>query len=39
MITENLPTLRIHELTKEQFEQQLSADTLEQNAIYLTPSA
>ncbi len=38
MITENLPTLKIHELTKDQFERELAADNLEKNAIYLTPA-
>ena len=37
MITENLPTLVIHKLTKEQYERELAAGRLDENAIYLTP--
>ena len=37
MITENLSTLKIHKLTKEQYERELAAGTLDPNAIYLTP--
>ena len=37
MITENLSTLKIHKLTKEQYERELAAGRLDENAIYLTP--
>ena len=37
MITENLSTLKIHKLTKEQYERELSAGNVDQNALYLTP--
>lgn len=37
MITENLSTLKIHRLTKEQYARELVAGTLDPNAIYLTP--
>ena len=36
MITENLSTLKIHKLTKEQYERELQAGRLDPNAIYLT---
>lgn len=37
MITENLSTLKIHKLTKAQYERELEAGRLDPNAIYLTP--
>ena len=37
MITENLLTLKIHKLTQEQYERELAAGKLDENAIYLTP--
>ena len=37
MITENISTLKIHKLTQEQYERELAAGTLEDNALYLTP--
>jgi hypothetical protein len=35
--TENLSTLKIHSLSKEQYERELAAGRLEENALYLTP--
>lgn len=37
MITENLSTLKIHNLTKEQYEQEFEAGRIDENALYLTP--
>lgn len=37
MFVENLPTLRIHKLTREQYAREEAAGRLEENAIYLTP--
>lgn len=37
MITENLSTLKIHNLTKEQYERELAAGRIDENALYLTP--
>lgn len=37
MITENLQTLKIHKLSKAQYERELKAGKLDENAIYLTP--
>lgn len=37
MITENLSTLKIHNLTKAQYERELAAGNIEANALYLTP--
>lgn len=37
MITENLSTLKIHKLTKEQYERELAAGRIDGNAMYLTP--
>ena len=37
MITQNLPTLKIHQLTKTQYERELAAGRIDPNAIYLTP--
>lgn len=36
-ITENLSTLKIHKLTKAQYERELAAGRIDENAIYLTP--
>ena len=38
MITENLSTLKIHKLTRKQFEKAVENDRLEEGAIYLTPA-
>lgn len=38
MITENISTLRIHKLSQEQYDRENDAGTLEDNAIYITPS-
>lgn len=37
MITENLSTLKIHKLTKAQYERELDAGNIDENALYLTP--
>ena len=37
MITENLSTLKIHKLTKAQYERELEAGRIDENALYLTP--
>jgi hypothetical protein len=37
MITENLSTLKIHKLTKEQYERELAAGRIDESALYLTP--
>lgn len=37
MNTENLSTLKIHKLTKEQYERELAAGRIDVNAFYLTP--
>lgn len=37
MITENLPTLKIHKLTLDQYERERQAGRLDPNALYLTP--
>ena len=37
MITENLSTLKIHKLTQEQYDRELAKNTLDENALYLTP--
>lgn len=37
MITENLSTLKIHNLTQEQYERELAAGRIDENALYLTP--
>lgn len=39
MISENLSTLKIHKLTKEQYERELAAGRVDPTAIYLTPDA
>ena len=37
MITENLSTLKIHKLTQAQYDRELAAGRIDQNALYLTP--
>lgn len=37
MITQNLSTLKIHKLTQAQYERELEAGRIDENAIYLTP--
>lgn len=37
MITENLSTLKINKLTKAQYERELAAGRIDENALYLTP--
>lgn len=37
MITQNLSTLKIHKLTQEQYNRELAAGRIDENAIYLTP--
>ncbi len=37
MITENLSTLKIHKLTQAQYDRELEAGNLDENALYLTP--
>ena len=37
MITENLSTLKIHKLTKAQYERELAAGRIDSSALYLTP--
>jgi hypothetical protein len=37
LITENLTTLKIHKLTQEQYERELAAGNIDENALYLTP--
>lgn len=37
MITKNLSTLKIHKLTREQYERELNAGNIDTDAIYLTP--
>lgn len=37
MITENLSTLDVHKLTKAQYERELAAGRIDENAIYLLP--
>ncbi len=39
LITENLSTLKIHKLTQEQYDRELAAGNIDENAIYLTPDA
>lgn len=38
MITENLETLKIHKLTQAQYERELEAGNIDENALYLTPT-
>lgn len=37
MITENLSTLKIHKLTQAQYDRELAAGNIDENAIYATP--
>ena len=37
MITENLSTLKIHKLTQSQYDRELEAGNIDENALYLTP--
>lgn len=37
MTTESLPTLKIHKLTKAQYERELAAGNIDEYALYLTP--
>ena len=37
MITENLSTLKIHKLTQSQYNRELAAGRIDENALYLTP--
>lgn len=37
MITENLSTLKIHKLSKQQYQRELEAGNIDESAIYLTP--
>lgn len=37
MITENLSTLKIHKLTQEQYDREMSSGNIDTNALYLTP--
>lgn len=37
MNTENLSTLKIHKLTKAQYDRELAAGRIDENALYLTP--
>lgn len=37
MITENLSTLKIHKLTQAQYDRELAAGNIDENAFYITP--
>jgi hypothetical protein len=37
LITENLSTLKIHKLTQAQYNRELDAGRIDENALYLTP--
>lgn len=37
MTTENISTLKIHKMSQEQYDRELAAGRIEENAIYLTP--
>lgn len=37
MITKNLSTLKIHKLTQAQYDRELAAGNIDENALYLTP--
>ena len=37
MLTENLPILKIHNLSQEQYDRELEAGNIDENALYLTP--
>lgn len=37
MIVENISTLKIHKLTQEQYDRELAAGNIDENALYLVP--
>ena len=37
LLTENVSTLKIHKLTREQYEEKLANGTIDETALYLTP--
>lgn len=37
LITENISTLKIHKLTQAQYDRELAAGRIDENALYLTP--
>ena len=37
MYVESVSTLKIHKLTQEQYDRELAANNIDENAIYLTP--
>ena len=37
MLIENLSTLKINKLTQQQYDRELSAGNIDENALYLTP--
>lgn len=37
MITENLSTLKIHKMSREQYERELAAGRIDEHALYITP--
>lgn len=37
MVTQNLSTLKIHKLTQSQYDRELAAGRIDENALYLTP--
>lgn len=37
MIVKNLSALQIHQMSKEQYERELAAGRIDENALYLTP--
>lgn len=37
LITENLPILKIHKMTRDQYNRELASDSYDKNALYLTP--
>lgn len=39
MITNNISTLKIHKLTQDQYDRELEAGRIDENALYLTPDA
>lgn len=39
MKTENLSTLKIHKLSKEQYDRELAAGRIDETALYLTPDS
>lgn len=38
MTTQNVSTLKIHKLTQAQYDRELEAGNIEENALYLTPA-